>query len=56
VSTRFDAGCGVEFQYDERSLSLRKGAKNDEKATAEQLRTAACAAFALLAYLVLALT
>lgn len=53
LATTFDVGCGIRFEYDERSLTLSKGAKNEEKATKEQLRASACAAFALLAYLVL---
>ena len=53
LATTFDVGCGVRFEYDEPSLTLKKGAKNEEKAKREQLRTSACAAFALLAYLTL---
>ena len=53
LATAFDVGCGICFQYDERSLTLtKKDAKNDMKARAEQLRASACAAFALLAYLI----
>lgn len=49
----FDAGCGVDIEYDIPSLSLSKGAKGEGKAGYEQLRTAGCAAFALLTYLTL---
>lgn len=51
VAIAFDAGCGIDVEYDVRSLSLRAGLKGDEKEAGEQLRTAGCAAFALLAYL-----
>jgi hypothetical protein len=53
LAATFDAGCGARFQYDERSLTLTKSAKNEEKAKAEQLRASACAAFALVGYLTL---
>lgn len=53
LATTFDVGCGIRIQYDERSMTLTKGAKNDEKAGFEQLRASSCAAFALLAYLIL---
>lgn len=53
LAATFDAGCGLRFQYDERSLTLTKISKNDQKANAEQLRASACAAFALLGYLTL---
>lgn len=53
LAATFDVGCGVRIQYDERSMTLTKGAKNDGKVGAEQLRASACAAFALLAYLFL---
>lgn len=53
LAATFDAGCGVRFQYDERSLTLTKSAKNEEKAKVEQLRASACAAFALVGYLTL---
>jgi len=49
----FDAGYGVDMEYDVRALTMKKGAKDEEKARQEQLRTAGCAAFALLAYLTL---
>lgn len=52
IAVNFDAGCGVDIEYDVRSLTLKR-ASGDEKATFEQLRTAGCAAFALLAYLTL---
>lgn len=50
VST-FDAGVGIDLEYEVRPLSASK--QTDDKATQEQLRTASCAAFALVAYLVL---
>src|SRR5574338_1307969 len=53
LASNFDAGCGIRFNYYERALTLDKGAKNEKKAGAEQLRSAACAAFALLGYLIL---
>lgn len=53
LAAAFDVGCGVRLQYDERSLTLTKSAKNEEKAKAEQLRASACAAFALVGYLTL---
>jgi hypothetical protein len=49
----FSFGSGVEVEYDVRALTLSKGAKNEEKARREHLRTAGCAAFALLTYLTL---
>lgn len=49
----FDMGFGVDVEYDVRALTIRKGAKDEEKVRQEQLRTAGCAAFALLAYLTL---
>lgn len=52
LAVKFDAGRGVDIEYDVRSLTLKR-ASGDEKATFEQLRTAGCAAFALLAYLAL---
>ncbi|MCK4143763.1 hypothetical protein HFK84_15965 [Ralstonia pseudosolanacearum] len=53
LAAAFDLGCGICFEYDERSLTLSKNAKHDEKANAEQLRASGAAAFALLAYLIL---
>lgn len=53
MALSFDAGCGVDIEYDIRSLTLKGGVSGDEKASAEQLRTAGCAAFALLTYLAL---
>ncbi|WP_434129701.1 hypothetical protein [Methylocaldum sp. GT1BB] len=53
ASTSFDTGRGIDIEYDVRSLSLSKGAKDQDKATREQLRTAGCAAFTLLSYIVL---
>lgn len=49
----FDIGGGIDVEYDIRALSLTRDAQGEEKARYEQLRTAACAAFALIAYLVL---
>lgn len=48
----FDAGRGIDVQYDTRLLTLTK-AKDQEKARSEQLRAANMAAFALLTYIVL---
>lgn len=54
MALSFDAGRGVDIEYDVRSLSfLKRGGSGDDKASGEQLRTAGCAAFALLAYLTL---
>ena len=53
VTDAFNFGSGVEVEYDVLALTLSKGAKNEEKTRQEQLRTAGCAAFALLAYLTL---
>lgn len=49
VST-FDAGVGIDLEYEVRPLSATK--RTEDKATQEQLRTASCAAFALVTYLV----
>ena len=49
----FDAGRGIDIEYDVGALTMKKGAENEEKARREQLRTAGCAAFALLSYLIL---
>lgn len=48
----FDVGRGIDVQYDARLLTLKRK-KDGEKALAEQLRTAAAVAFALLTYVVL---
>lgn len=53
MAVNFDAGRGVDIEYDVRSLTLKKGVSGDDKASVEQLRTAGCAAFALLSYLTL---
>lgn len=50
VST-FDAGCGVDVEYEVDLMSLTK--QTDDKATLEQLRTVSCCAFAVVSYLVL---
>jgi len=47
----FDAGCGIDLEYEVRPLSASK--QTDDKANQEQLRTASCAAFAVVSYLVL---
>ena len=47
----FDAGVGIDLEYEVRPLSATK--QTDDKATQEQLRTTSCAAFAVVAYLVL---
>lgn len=52
TAERFDIGIGVRLLYDAASLTL-KPAKNDEKPQKEQLRAAACTAFALFSYLAL---
>jgi hypothetical protein len=48
----FDAGCGVDVEYDLRLLTLTKK-KDEEKASAEQFRTTLIAGLALLAYMTL---
>lgn len=53
LAASFNLGCGINFEYDERSLTLKKNAKHEEKANAEQLRASGAAAFALLSYLIL---
>lgn len=51
----FDVGNGVDVVYDVRALTLRPGNTNQgaEKEKREQLRAAACVAFALLVYVTL---
>lgn len=51
ATATFDAGCGIDLEYEVRPLSASK--QTDDKATQEQLRTASCAAFAVVSYLVL---
>jgi hypothetical protein len=46
----FGTGFGIDLEYDVRSLSADR--KSGDKPTQEQQRTASCAAFALLSYLV----
>lgn len=54
IAVGFDVGCGISFEYDERTVALsKKSAKNAEKEEAEQWRSSACASFAMVAYLVL---
>jgi hypothetical protein len=48
----FDAGMGIDLEYEVRPLSTSTKQK-DDKETQEQLRTASCAAFALVSYLIL---
>jgi hypothetical protein len=50
--TVLDAGHGIDVEYDLRPLTLTKK-KDDEKARAEQLRTAIVAAMGILVYVVL---
>lgn len=45
----FDFGCGVDVEYDTKTLTLKKG--GDDKT--EMLRAASCTAFAILAYIAL---
>lgn len=53
MALSFDTGRGIDIEYDVLLLTLTRRASGEEKATFEQLRTAGCAAFALLAYLAL---
>ena len=50
TSAPFDAGVGVEIQYDLEMLQMRKLKDENEKARSEQFRAAALVAFSLLVY------
>lgn len=49
--TTCDFGAGIDLEYDVKSLRLSRNEKDEKRAAAEQKRTAAACAFALVAYL-----
>lgn len=53
TTTTFDAGVGIEVQYDLDMLQMRKLKDEAEKSRSEQLRSAALSAFALVVYITL---